>query len=124
MTNLILIYIGSALTIIWGVAHLFPTKNVVKDFGDISTDNKHIITMEWIVEGISLIFTGLLCASVTYTDFSNYISQLVYVISALYLIAMAVVSLYTGFKVNFLPFKLCPVIFSISALLIILGTLS
>ncbi len=50
MINQILAYIGAGLTTLWGVAHLFPTKNVVADFGDISEDNRHIITMEWIVE--------------------------------------------------------------------------
>ena len=56
MTGHILIIIGAAITIVWGVAHLFPTKSVVKGFGDITADNKNIIAMEWIVEGVSLIF--------------------------------------------------------------------
>jgi hypothetical protein len=55
----ILILLGGLLTIIWGVAHLFPTKSVVGGFGSLSIDNKHIITMEWITEGITLIFIGL-----------------------------------------------------------------
>jgi uncharacterized membrane protein YtjA (UPF0391 family) len=104
-----------------GTAHLFPTKNVVKDFGDISTDNKHIITMEWIVEGVSLIFTGVLCGTITYLNYTTWISQIVFMISAIYLLVMAVVSLFTGSKVNFLPFKLCPFIFSLSAICLILG---
>jgi len=51
MTNQILLYTGAAMTLIWGVSHLFPTKSVVKGFGDITIDNKRIITMEWITEG-------------------------------------------------------------------------
>jgi len=123
MTNQILLYIGSALTIIWGVAHLFPTKNVVKDFGDISTDNKHIITMEWIVEGVTLIFVGLLCGSLAYLGCTNQTAQFVYVCSAIFLFVLAIISLFTGFKVNFLPFKLCPVIFFVSAILLLSGAL-
>ena len=46
MTNQILLYIGSVLPMLWGISHLFPTKNVVKGFGDISLDNQRIITME------------------------------------------------------------------------------
>ena len=121
MVNQILLYTASALTIIWGTSHIFPTKNVVKDFGDISTDNKHIITMEWIVEGISLIFVGLLCGIITYVDYAAWISKIVFLMSAIYLLVMAIVSLFTGFKVNFLPFKLCPPIFTISAILLLLG---
>ena len=120
--NQILLYIGSAFTVLWGTAHLFPTKNVVKDFGDISTDNKHIIAMEWIVEGISLIFVGLLCGVLAYVDYAAWISKIVFLMSAIYLLVMAIVSLFTGFKVNFFPFKLCPFIFSLSAICLILGT--
>jgi hypothetical protein len=36
---------------------------------------------------------------------------------------LAFVSFFTGFKISFLPFKLCPVIFITSAVLIILGGL-
>ena len=117
MLNQVLLYAGSAFIAFWGIAHLFPTKNVVKDFGDISIDNKHIITMEWIVEGVSLIFTGLLCGTLTTINYADWLSQIVFIISAVYLLVMAIVSLFTGFKVNFLPFKLCPVIFSVSAIL-------
>ena len=97
-----MLYLGSVLTIIWGTAHLFPTKNVVKDFGDISEANKNIITMEWIVEGVSLIFVGLLCGTITFADYTSWISQLVYLLTALYLVVMSIVSLFTSFKVYFL----------------------
>ena len=60
MTNEVLLYTGSALSIVWGIAHLAPTRAVVKDFGDISADNRRIITMEWLAEGFTLIFIGLL----------------------------------------------------------------
>jgi len=60
-----LIFIGAILVIFWGVGHLIPTKSVVKDFGEISQDNKRIIQMEWIIEGFTLIFIGVLVALVT-----------------------------------------------------------
>ncbi|MFC2104436.1 hypothetical protein ACFLS4_03680 [Bacteroidota bacterium] len=117
----ILFYLASTFTIIWGVAHLFPTKNVVEEFGDISKDNKHIITMEWINEGATLIFLGVLTAIVTFINPNSYISIVVYWLVAVMLFVLAIISLFTGFKIKFLPFKLCPVIFSISAILIIIG---
>jgi hypothetical protein len=117
----ILLFLGAALTALWGISHLFPTRSVVKDFGDISADNKQIITMEWIVEGVALIFIGLLVITVTIIDPSGTVSRAVYLLSSGGLVALAVVSLFTGFKVDFLPFKLCPVIFTISALLILIG---
>ena len=121
--DLILLYLGSGLTVIWGVAHLFPTKSVVQGFGEISIDNKRIITMEWITEGLALIFIGVLVATVTAIDPSNVVSTAIYFVSVIMLLVMALLSLFTGFKVSFLPFKLCPFIFTASAVLIMIGGL-
>lgn len=123
MLNQILLYSGSAFILFWGIAHLFPTKSVVSGFGEISADNKRIITMEWIIEGIALIFIGSINASVTAVDHTGSISLIIYISSVVILIILALVSFLTGFKINFLPFKLCPVIFITSAVLIILGGL-
>jgi hypothetical protein len=115
-----LVLIGGLLTIIWGIAHLFPTNSVVRDFGNISVDNANIITMEWITEGFVLIFIGLLIDIVTIkSDSRDKVAKAVYLLTFAMLVAMSVLSLFTGFKVDFLPFKLCPVIFMTSGLLII-----
>ena len=121
MANQAFLYAGSVLLLFWGIAHLFPTKNVVEGFGDISLDSQRIITMEWIIEGVSLIFIGLLVASVTFVDYTSLVSKTVYRISFLMLVALSVISIMTGFKINFVPYKLCPAIFITSAILIILG---
>jgi len=62
MFNQILLYVGSGVIFLWGVGHIIPTRSVVKDFGEISKDNRLIITMEWIAEGITLCFIGVLVA--------------------------------------------------------------
>jgi predicted RND superfamily exporter protein len=123
MLNQVLLYAGSAFIAFWGTAHLFPTRSVVAGFGDISVDNKRIITMEWLVEGVALIFIGAINAIVTAIDFTSSNSLAVYLSSAVALVALALVSFFTGFKINFLPYKLCPIIFIISAVLIVLGAL-
>ncbi len=117
----IFFYIAGSITIIWGISHLFPTKAVVKGFGEISPDNKNIISMEWIVEGVSLVFIGIIITGVTLIDMTSRVAHFVYVSSAYILIILAVVSFFTGFRINFLPFKLCPLLFSLSSILIILG---
>ena len=122
MVNQILLYVGSAFLLFWGVAHLFPTRSVVKGFGDISVDNERIITMEWIIEGVSLIFIAVIVAAVTSIDHTNVISRTVYWISFVMLNTLSVISLLTGFKVSLLPFKLCPVIFTTASILILLGS--
>jgi hypothetical protein len=123
MISQILLYLGAFFTSAWGVSHLFPTRSVVKGFGEISQDNRHIITMEWIVEGVSLIFIGLLVAAVTSVDRSSALARAVYWICFAELNVLSIVSLFTGFKINFLPFKLCPLIFTGSSILILLGSL-
>ena len=121
MINQIMLYAGSAFILFWGVAHLVPTRSVVSGFGEISADNKRIITMEWIIEGVALIFLGSIIAIVTAFDHTSSISLAVYISTAVVLVVLALVSLLTGFKISFLPFKLCPLIFITSAVLIGLG---
>ncbi|MFI5252138.1 MAG: hypothetical protein ACHQQQ_06865 [Bacteroidota bacterium] len=121
MNGTIVIYVGSLMPIGWGIAHLFPTRNVVSAFGDITPDNKRIITMEWITEGIALIFIGVLVAVATYMDRRSLVSQGVYWTSFTVLNVLSVVSLFTGFRNSFIAFKLCPLIFSSAAALIIIG---
>jgi hypothetical protein len=117
----ILLYMASALTGIWGIAHLFATRGVVSGFGELTADNRRIITMEWIVEGVALISIGTLVAVVTAFDAPTPVSSAAYAVAIATLVALAIVSLFTGFRVAFLPFKLCPVIFGLSAALIVLG---
>ncbi len=121
MSNHILLYVGSALPLLWGIAHLFPTRSVVEGFGDISLENKRIIMMEWIIEGVALIFIGFLVATVTYLDYTSSISRTIYWLSFAMLNTLSLVSVFTGFRVGFLPFKLCPFIFTTSSILIVLG---
>jgi len=106
---------------VWGIAHLFATRGVVKGFGDLSSDNRRIITIEWIVEGIALISTATFVAAATAVDPGAAVSSAVYALALGTLVVLAAVSLFNGFKVAFLPFRLCPVIFGVSAALIVWG---
>lgn len=123
MIQQILLYFGAGLPFVWGVSHLIPTKSVVSGFGDITPDNQHIITMEWIVEGLSLIFIGTLVAVITWIDPFSKISVAVYILTAVFLVLFALVSFATGFRVHFFMFKLCPVIFGTSACCLLVGAL-
>jgi len=122
MINTILLCVGSAIPVIWGVAHLFATSSVVKGFGDISQDNRRIVTMEWIMEGLLLVFIGAVVLTATIIDRAGITSRWVFRLSFLMLNIMSGVSLFTGFRVRFVPFRLCPIIFTSSSVLIILGT--
>src|SRR5210317_1916018 len=106
MTNQILFYCGGFIPLVWGISHLFPTKSVVNGFGDISFDNKLIITMEWIIEGVTLIFIGIIVLGVTQLGPTNTVAVFIYTSSALVLLVLALISLLTGHRINFIPFKL------------------
>jgi len=95
-----LLYLAAFLTAAWGIAHLFPTKNVVKGFGAISLDNRRVITMEWINEGATLIFIGILMAAVTLTDPTSLVAHTVYWLAIIMLNALSIISLFTSFRVN------------------------
>ena len=123
MTNDIMLYIGSIVITLWGIAHILPTKSVVTDFGPISEDNKRIITMEWIAEGLTLCFIGLLVLFITLLGVSqNPVSLIVYRISAVMLVVMAGLSLLTGARTSILPMKICPIVKTTVAIMFFLGS--
>ena len=117
----ILLYLASAMTGVWGIAHLLATRGVVAGFGELTADNRRIIVMEWIVEGVALVSIGTLVAAVTVVDGAGALSSEAYAVAIATLVALALVSLFTGFRIAFLPFRLCPFIFGLSATLIALG---
>jgi hypothetical protein len=102
---------------------MFGTRGVVRGFGVLSADNQHILTMEWIVEGLALITLGRFVATATAIDSSSAVADGVYAIAALSLIVLAILSRFTGFRVRFLPFRLCPLMFGVAAALIVWGGL-
>lgn len=104
--------------------HLIKTQPVVAGFEPLSDDNRHVLRMEWIVEGVALIFVAVLVATVTLTQEPMAASsRLVYFLSSAFLLAMAVVSLFTGARASLLPYKLCALIFTGSAILIGVGSM-
>ena len=122
MNNDVLIYIGSGVVFLWGAAHLFPTRNIVEGFGDISADNRCIITMEWIAEGVALLFAGVLPAVVTmFAGSDDRVSGIVYLLTAGFLVVMALVAFCAGRKTSIIPIRICPLILLVSAVLLVLG---
>lgn len=121
--NEILLYVGSAIIIIWGAAHIFPTKNIVAGFGELSTDNRRILIMEWIAEGLTMVFIGLLVLLVTLIfDGQNEVAAFVYRASAVMLLVMAGLSAMTGARTSILPMKMCPYIKTVVAILLLVGS--
>jgi hypothetical protein len=122
--NEALIYIGAGIIILWGIAHIIPTKSIVKGFGEISADNKKILAMETIAEGLTLIFLGVLPILVTTLgDSQSKTADIVYISSAVMLLVMAVLTLFTGARTPTVWYKICPAVKTVVAVLFILGSI-
>ena len=118
------LYIGSVIILLWGIAHIIATKPIVNGFDSISEDNRRIITMEWMAEGLTLCFLGLLVLSVTVLGSShNTVSIIVYRASAMMLLALAGLSLMTGARTSIVPIKICPLVKTATAVLFWLGSI-
>lgn len=119
----VLIYAGSIIIILWGAAHIAPVKSVVTGFGPISEDNRRIITMEWVAEGLALIFTGALTALVIIVGgVEDPVSIIVFRSSAVLLVVFAVWTFLTGAKTPIFAMKICPVVKTSVALLFLFGS--
>ena len=124
MISLAMLYTASAIVIIWGIAHIaIPTKDIVDGFGPISPDNRRILLMEWLMEGVLLIFIGVLVALVTYSvPQMDRTAVIVYRTCASVLVVMAGISSFSGARTSILPMKLCLAIFFTAAVAIFLPT--
>jgi hypothetical protein len=115
----ILAYGGAFISMFWGIAHLVPTRNVVKGFGAISEDNRRIITMEWVAEGMALCFVGVLAFLVTALGPGGDVGIVVWRACAAMLIAMALLTAATGARTALPVFKVCPLVKTVAAVLLL-----
>ena len=120
----LMLYTGAAIVILWGIAHIvIPTRSIIDAFGPISADNQRILLMEWLMEGVLLVFIGVLVVLVaSVAPEPDVTAVVVYRVSASALVVMAGISLFTGARTAVLPMKLCPVIFLMAAVLLLLPT--
>jgi len=120
----VLIYAGSLVITVWGVGHLLATRSVVTGFGSISSDNRRIITMEWILEGLALCFLGVLAASLVASGNSqNSAGRMVLWLCSAMLILMGGVSAATGARTSIGPMRACPIVKGSVAGLLVAGNL-
>ncbi|MGD0766502.1 MAG: hypothetical protein ABR978_09405 [Dehalococcoidia bacterium] len=112
-----LILIVSVAIALWGVGHLFPTAAIVKAFEPTSRDNRLTITMEWIAEGLTLIFIGGLGF---FTVVRGWPLDVPLALAAM-LLVMAALSAFTGARTSVLPMKLCPFVETAIALVFVVA---
>lgn len=116
----LLAYAAAGVAIAWGVAHLAPTRAVVSGFGELAADNRRILTMEWVAEGLTLIFIGVLAALAGSVGAgTNQLPVAIKAAAAGMLVAMALLTAFTGARTKVVFFRICPLVKSIAALLLL-----
>ena len=118
-----LAYVAAALIGVWGVAHALPTRQVVAGFGPIGRDNRRILLQEWLAEAITM--WGLAALVIVVTALEGAGSDAahgVYRVVAGFLIALAALTAMTGARTSVVWFKICPVLLTGSAVLLLLAS--
>ena len=106
MIRLVVLSVACVLMVSWSVGIFVATRCLVGGFGDTLPDNRRIITMEWIGEGVALISIAAFVAAATILDATSVVALGVYLVAMAGLIVLAVVALLTTFRIAFLPHRL------------------
>lgn len=123
MLSNVLLYAGSISITLWGIGHIAPTRQVVAGFGTISEEHRRIITMEWVSEGLTLCFIGVLTLLMTLmAGPQNAIADIAYRACGVMLLMMAAWTLATGARTSITAIKLCPAVKAGVAILLFVGS--
>jgi hypothetical protein len=113
-----LAYLAAALIAVWGVAHAVPTRQVIAGFQPTSQDNTRVITQEWLVEALTMWgLAGITIAATAAGPTST--ASWVYRVGAALLVAIAVLTALTGARTHVVWFKICPIVLTTSAALLL-----
>ncbi len=116
----VLAYVAAGIAGVWGVAHVLPTARVVHGFSDTSHDNRLVIVQEWIAEAMTMWFIAAVVVIVTAEGNSQLaLADWIYRTSAIMLLAVAVLTATTGARTAVIFFKICPVLLSVTAALLL-----
>lgn len=116
----VLAYLAAGVVGLWGVAHVLPTARVVRSFSDTSRDNRFVVAQEWIAEAMTMWFIAAVVVIATASGSShNELADWIYRASAIMLLAVAVLTAITGARTAVIFFKICPLLLSITAALLL-----
>ncbi len=121
--NAVLAYLSAALLAMWGTAHAVPTGQVLAGFKPVTADNRRIIQQEWLAEaitmwGLAAVVVAASAAGGAMTDTRAWVYRAV---SAL-VIALAGLTILTGSRTPVIWFKICPVVLTITAVLLLVAS--
>lgn len=121
--NDILAYIAAALVGLWGVSHAIPTARVVAGFEPITTDNRRVLVQEWLAEAFTMWgLAAVIVVSTAVGVVGSEVTAWVYRASAGLLLALAILTGFTGARTPVVWFKICPVLLSATAVLLLIAS--
>jgi hypothetical protein len=119
----ILAYVAAGVVFLWGTAHLVPTRQVVEGFGDLSRDNRLVITMEWVAEALAMWLVAALVVVIAAVGKDAATGALVYRVCAGFLVVLGAWTALTGARTPVVWFKACPVVMAAGAGLLVAASL-
>ncbi len=121
----ILSYVAAAMIGLWGIAHAVPTAKVIRGFEPITADNRRIVLQEWLAEAFTMGGIALLLVAVTAASGSHAVAaQWTYRVVAGLLVALATLTGLTGAKTPVVWFKICPVLLTSSAIMLLVASVA
>jgi hypothetical protein len=121
--NEVLAYVAAALVALWGLAHAIPTSQVVAGFEPITPDNRRVLIQEWLAEAFSMWgIAAVIVVSTIVGGSDSAVTQWVYRVAVGLLVALAMLTTLTGARTPVIWFKVCPVLLSVSAALLLLAS--
>lgn len=122
--NEILAYVAAGVVALWGLAHAVPTRQVVAGFGPISTDSRWVILQEWLAEAVTMWGLAAIVVVATLVGGSGLdLTLWVYRAVAGILVVQAVLTALTGARTPTIWFKICPLLLTGSAVLLLIASL-
>jgi len=115
----VLAYAAAALVALWGVAHAIPTRQVIAGFAPIEPDNRRILTQEWLAEAFTMWGLAAIVVAATLAGSETSVAAWVYRAGAGLLLGLAVLTAATGARTAVIWFKICPVLLTTSAVLLL-----
>ena len=111
----VLAYLAAGLVGLWGISHAIPTRAVVAGFGEITEDNRRVLTQEWLAEAVAMWSFAMLVIVVTVVGGGTSAADWTYRVIAGALLVLGALTTLTGARTPVVWFKICPVLLTGSA---------
>ena len=115
----VLAYLAAGGIAVWAVSHAISTRQVVAGFEPTSVDNHRVILQEWVIEAVAMWGLAALVIAVTLMGGDTSVVEGVYRVVAAILVAFAFVTAVTGARTSVIWFKICPVLLTATAALLV-----